>query len=83
MAAPHLKGRPLAEVKAETLVETVRLRRFVAGTIRLGATILDRQPIEVVPSGTEDPGYDGVLGVRRLSSRVQLDLKDMVISWER
>jgi predicted aspartyl protease len=83
VAAPHLEGRPLSEVEAETLVETVRLRRFVAGTVRLGATILDRQPIEVVPSGDDDPGYDGVLGVRRLSSRVQLDLKGMVISWDR
>lgn len=82
LAGPHLERGQEGEVRADTLLGTVRLRRFVAGSVRLGERSLGSQAVLVIPGGDErDPGFDGVLGLRRVAARVQLDLERMAISW--
>ena len=85
LAGPHLARGHEGEVRADTLVGTVRLRRFVAASVRLGAISLGSQPVLVIPGGDAEshPGFDGVLGLRHVAPRVQLDLERMAISWNR
>jgi predicted aspartyl protease len=66
----HLAGRSL-------------LRRFTAETVRLGDLELRRVPVFVAPGGTH-LDYDGVIGSRWITStRLQLDLEWMVLSWDK
>jgi predicted aspartyl protease len=66
----HLAGRSL-------------LRRFTAETVRLGDLELRRVPVFVAPGGTH-LDYDGVIGSRWVTStRLQLDLEWMVLSWDK
>ena len=43
--------------------------------------LLQKHPVVVIPSGEQDLGFDGILGIGSVASRFQLDLKRMVISW--
>ena len=60
----------------------VPLRRFHAQNITVGAHPVGPRPIFVAadPAGRVD--YDGVFGVRWLSSRIMLDLERMVVGWK-
>ena len=80
-AAKHADAEEQNEVTAETLAGTVRLRRFTARRLRIGSTLLQKHPVVVIPSGEQDLGIDGILGIGSVASRFQLDLKRMVISW--
>ena len=80
-AAPERSGGGEAIVPADSLLTSLFLRRFIADSITVGSRKLRREDVFVVPGGSADLGYDGVLGVRRLASRVQLDLTRMVVSW--
>jgi predicted aspartyl protease len=70
------------EISADHLAGTATLRRFTAGRLRLGNFQSSRVPIFVAPGG-EKLGYDGLLGPHWLTStRLQLDLERMVLSWD-
>jgi predicted aspartyl protease len=82
-AAPA-RGIPFDGVVAGNhLGGTALLTRFTAETIRLGDFEVRRVPVFVAPGGA-NLGYDGLIGPRSLtSSRVQLDLERMVLSWDK
>jgi hypothetical protein len=58
-----------------------QLRRFTAGSIRIGDHEIGRRPVFVMSDPAKDVGCDGVFGARWLSSRVKFDLDRMVLSW--
>ncbi|HSC25710.1 MAG TPA: aspartyl protease family protein [Vicinamibacterales bacterium] len=76
-AAPGEEGVP-----ADNLVTTVYLRHFTADSVIVGGLHLRRELVFVAPGRSEDLGYDGVLGVPWLASRVQIDLSRVQIDLE-
>jgi len=70
-------------VAGDHLAGTALLRRFTAETVRLGDLEMWRVPVFVAPGGA-NLEYDGVIGPRWLTStRLQLDLERMVLSWDK
>jgi predicted aspartyl protease len=70
-------------VAADHLAGAALLRRFTAETVRLGDLALWRVPVFVAPGGA-NLEYDGVIGARWLTStRLQVDLERMVLSWDK
>jgi predicted aspartyl protease len=71
------------EIEGDHLAGTVSLRRFTAGRVRLGGFELRGVSVFVVAGGTKLP-YEGLLGSRWLTStRLQIDLERMVLSWDK
>ena len=68
-------------VAADTVAGTVELGRFTARRLWIGLTLLEHQPVYVVPEYDPRLGHDGVLGPANVAQRIQLDLRAMVISW--
>jgi predicted aspartyl protease len=70
-------------VTADTLTGPVRLRRRLAQLVVLGGLHQRRVPVVVMPEVSQPLRYDGVLGVRFLAPRVQVDLARGEVSWGR
>jgi predicted aspartyl protease len=70
-------------VAGDHLAGTALLRRFTAESVRLGDFELRRVPVFVAPGGA-NLEYDGLIGPRSLTStRLQLDMERMVLSWDK
>jgi predicted aspartyl protease len=80
-AASHPDTYESESFSADSVAGTVGLGRFTARRLRIGTTLLHRQPVYVIPGNDPRQGHDGILGIARLAQRIQLDLKTMAISW--
>ena len=80
-AARHVGVEANKKVEADTLAGSVMLSWFTSRQLRIGGLLLRQRPVVVTSAGDQELGYDGILGIGSVTSRVQLDLKRMVISW--
>lgn len=82
-AVPPRRIRFDGVVAGDHVAGTVLLRRFIAESVRLGDFELRRVPVFVSPGGA-NLEYDGLIGPRWLTStRLQLDMERMVLSWDK
>jgi predicted aspartyl protease len=68
--------------RALTVAEEALLTRIGSGKLTIGSFPAHEITFRVIATGSNDMGYDGILGVRALhASRFQFNFEQMTVSW--
>jgi hypothetical protein len=71
-------------VAAVHLTGTIRLERYTARQVRVGAHSIGGRPVFIIGNAQPVAGYDGVLAARSLTdTRLHVNVRDGFVSWQR
>jgi hypothetical protein len=82
-APKGLKKGYFTESRAVTLTENAEPTRIRFGNLAVATAPAHKVKLKIISTGSNDMGYDGVVGVRALrASRIRFNFGEMTVSWK-